>query len=113
MDSASAATSSEKIDTAQASNGIKDTVCLVDIPMPSADESQNDKTTSKEGVTISYAAELGETRVNSADKVQSDLHRQFNLISVPPPPPPSDFKSILVSNTVISTQRTVNFFCSI
>lgn len=112
MDSAAnAATSSDKISDAQTSNGIKDAVCLVDIPMPSADEIQNDKTTSQEGTTISNAnltePSPGEPKVNSSEKVQSDLHRQFNLISVPPPPPPSEPKAN-VSNIVISTQRTVS-----
>ncbi|XP_055306762.1 cyclin-dependent kinase 12 isoform X2 [Sitodiplosis mosellana] len=110
VDSASISTSSEKTNDLQTSNGMKDAVCLVDIPMPSADESQNDKTTSKEGITTSNAKTTekspGEESINSSDKTHTDLHRQFNLISVPPPPPPSEPKATFVSNIVIATQRT-------
>lgn len=108
------ATSSDKIGDAQTSNGLKDAVCLVDIPMPSADESQNDKTTSKEEAAASNTntntiEQSLEERINSSEKTQTDLHRQFNLISVPPPPPPNETKTTFVSNIVITTQRTVNF----
>ncbi|XP_031624141.1 cyclin-dependent kinase 12 isoform X2 [Contarinia nasturtii] len=111
VDSASVSTCSDKISDAQTSNGMKDTVCLVDIPMPNADESQNDKNTSKEVATISNPntteQSSDDTKTNSTEKTQSDLHRQFNLISVPPPPPPNEPKSTSVSNIVISsTQRT-------
>lgn len=37
---------------------------------------------------------------------KSELQRQLHLISGPPPPPPNELKNI--SNTVITTQRTVN-----
>lgn len=99
---------------------MKNSVCLVDnlvdIPMPSADESQNDKSTSKEGAVTSNTNTLQqsptvEERIDSSDKTQTDLHRQFNLISVPPPPPPSDPKTF-VTNTVIATQRAVKFILS-
>lgn len=114
MDSAGVATSSDKIGEAQTSNGMKDAVCLVDIPMPSADESQNDRTTSKEEATTSNTntieQSLDEERINSSEKTQTDLHRQFNLISVPPPPPPNETKTTFVSNIVIATQRTVKSY---
>lgn len=113
VDSApSLATSSEKISDAQTSNGIKDTVCLVDIPMPSVDESQIETTTSKDGTVTSNANSVepspGDSGNNqTSEKSQNDLHRQFNLISGPPPPPPSDPKASFSSNIVINTQRTV------
>lgn len=124
MDAASSATSSEKISDAQTANGIKDPVCLVDIPMPSSEESQIDKTTSKEGVaaviTISTTTTTtitntnsipspGETKINSIEKTQFELHRKFNLISVPPPPPPTELKCTFSSNIVINTHRSVNY----
>lgn len=123
VDAASSATSSEKISDAQTANGMKDPVCLVDIPMPSSDESQIDKTTSKEGVaavittsttttTITNTSSIpspGETKINSFDKTQFELHRKFNLISVPPPPPPTELKCTFSSNIVINTHRSVNY----
>lgn len=121
MDAASSATSSEKISDAQTANGIKDPVCLVDIPMPSSEESQIDKTTSKEGVaavitisttTITNTNSIpspGETKINSIEKTQFELHRKFNLISVPPPPPPTESKCTFSSNIVINTHRSVNY----
>lgn len=122
MDAASSATGSEKISDAQTANGIKDPVCLVDIPMPSSDESQIDKTTSKEGVAavITTSATTitntntnsipspGGTKKNSFEKTQFELHRKFNLISVPPPPPPTESKCTFSSNIVINTHRSVN-----
>lgn len=106
-------TSSEKVIDTKTSNGMKDTVCLVDIPMPSADESHNGKTTSKEGPVTSNANITEQTpdeeKINSSDKTRTDFHRQFNLISVPPPPPPSEPKITLASNIVIATHRTVKF----
>lgn len=97
---------------------MKDTVCLVDIPMPNADESQNDKNTSKEAATISNPNTTEQTsdntKSNSSEKPQSDLHRQFNLISVPPPPPPNEPKSTSVSNIVISNTVIIRlpfYFC--
>lgn len=111
MDAASSATSLEKISDAQTSNGIKDSVCLVDIPMPSSDESQIDKTTSKEGTTSNASSipSPGETKINSTEKAQYDLHRKFNLISVPPPPPPTEPKLTFSANIVINTQRSVRY----
>lgn len=111
MDAASSATSSEKISDAQTSNGIKDSVCLVDIPMPSSDESQIDKTTSKEGTTSNANSipSPGETKINSTEKAQFDLQRKFNLISVPPPPPPTEPKLTFSANIVINTQRSVRY----
>lgn len=113
VDAPSLVASTEKISDAQTSNGIKDAVCLVDIPMPSVDESQSDNlTTSKDGIVTSNANSVepspGETGNNSSEKSQNDLHRQFNLISVPPPPPPSEPKTTFSSNIVITPQRTVN-----
>lgn len=114
MDAPNTTNSSDKISDAQASNGIKDAVCLVDIPMPSADENQSDTTTSKDGTTTFTSIELssGDAANNSSEKSQTDLHRQFNLISVPPPPPPSEPKTSFVSNILITTQHTVKIFSS-
>lgn len=107
--------SSDQINDAQISNGIKDPMCLVDIPMPSANESQSDTTTSKDGILTSNTNSIeqspGEIGISSTEKSQNDMQRQFNLISAPPPPPPEhehEPKSTFSSNIVITTQRTVN-----
>lgn len=104
---------SDKTNDAQTSNGTKDAVCLVDIPMPSADESQNEKTTPKEGAASSQKTEHspGEIKTNSPDKLQTDLHRQFNLLSRPPPPPPNEPKAPTGSNTVRMVNCEFDFFC--
>lgn len=107
-------TKSDQIDDAQTSNGIN----IIDIPMPSVNESQSDTATSENyygntasnnnSNTNSIEPSPGETGI----KAQNDVQRQFNLISVPPPPPPAEHepKSTLSSNIVISTQRTVNIY---
>lgn len=112
-------TSSNQINDAQTSNGIKEPMCLVDIPMPSANESQSDTTTSKDGIPLSNTNPIepspGEMAISSAEKSQNDMQRQLNLISAPPPPPPEHVhvhepKSTLSANITIATQRTVNIF---
>lgn len=115
MDAPSLEASSNQINDAQTSNGIKDPMCLVDIPMPSANESQSQTTTSKDGILISNTnsnESLGELGASLSEKSQNDMQRQLNLISAPPPPPPDDQnpKSTLSSNVAASTQRTVNMF---
>lgn len=119
VDAPNIETTTDQIDDAQTSNGIKDAVCLVDIPMPSANESQSDTTTSKDGTVATSTnsnqpSPGGETGINSTEEAQNDMQRQFNLITVPPPPPPEhEPKSTFSSNIVISTQRTVNIFLNI
>lgn len=109
--------SSNQIKDAQTSNGIKDPMCLVDIPMPSANESQSDTTTSKDAIPLTNTNPIGpspgEMGNSSSERSQNDMHRQLNLISAPPPPPPEHVhepKSTLSANITITTttQRTVN-----
>lgn len=112
VDSANATTNADMNINAQTSNGIKNVVCLVDIPMPSIDDGQSLKPTSKEATetlnTDSVETLSSKTGINSSETAQTDLQRQFHLISVPPPPPPGEPETSLISNIVIPTTRTVN-----
>lgn len=114
MDAPCTTANSDKTSDALTSNGIKDAVCLVDIPMPSVDESQSDINICKDGIATPHSNSIEPSTANitaigiiSSEKSQNDIHRQFSLISVPPPPPPSETKTTFSSNIVITTQRTV------
>lgn len=72
------------------------------------DETQSDKSTSKDGTTTSIANSLisspNEAKATSSEK-NRELHCQVNLISVPPPPPPIEPNKGSIN--VILTHRTL------